>query len=78
MIAFLSKVKQIVGGLKIEFIYHSLIKMRIYQQRIVFIECEQVAVDGDINLIHEVTFVSHLKKQLVPTTTKVWSNDQRL
>ena len=78
MIAFPSKVKQNVDGLKIEFICHSLINMRIYQQRIVFIECVQVAEDGDSVLIHEGTFVSILKKQLVPTTTKVWSNDQRL
>ena len=78
MTAFTSKVKQNVGGLKIEFIYHSLINLRIYQQRIVFIECVQVATDGDSILIDEGTFVSVLKKQLVPTTTKVWSNDQRL
>jgi len=58
MIAFLSKVKQIVGGLKIEFIYHSLIKMRIYQQRIVFIECVQVAGDGDGILMNGIRFVS--------------------
>jgi hypothetical protein len=60
MIAFLSKVKQIVDALKIEFIYHSLIYLRIYQQRIVFIECVQVARDGDDILIFEVTFVSLL------------------
>ena len=78
MTAFLSKVKQNVDGLKIGFIYHSLINRRIYQQIFVFIECLQVARDGDSVLINEVTFVSVLKKQLVPTTTKVWSNDQRL
>ena len=77
MTAFLSKVKQNVGGLKIRIISRSLINLRIYQQIIVFIECLQVARDGDIVLINDVTFVSVLKKQLVPTTTKVWSNDQR-
>jgi hypothetical protein len=78
MIAFLSKVNQIVDGLKIEFIDHSLIYLRIYQQRIVFIECVQVALDGDSNFCDGIRFVSLLKMQLVPTTTKVWSNDQRL
>ena len=77
MTAFLSKVKQNVDALKIRIIYHSLIKVRIYQQIFVFIECLQVAFDGDSITIVEVTFVSLLKMQLVPTTTKVWSNDQR-
>jgi len=75
--AFLSKVKQNVGGLKIGIISRSLINLRIYQQIIVFIECLQVATDGDSIIIDEARFVSVLKKQLVPTTTKVWSNDQR-
>jgi hypothetical protein len=77
MTAFLFKVKQNVDALKIRIIFHSLINLIIYQQIIVFIECSQVAVDGDSVLIDDVTFVSILKKQLVPTTTKVWSNDQR-
>jgi hypothetical protein len=45
MTAFHSKVKQNVGGLKIEIISRSLIILRIYQQIIVFIECLQVARD---------------------------------
>ena len=77
MTAFLSKVKQNVDALKIRIIYHSLINLRIYQQIIVFIECLQVDRDGDSVFIDDVRFVSVLKKQLVPTTTKVWSNDQR-
>ena len=58
MTAFLSKVKQNVDALKIEFISHSLINLRIYQQIIVFIECLQVAWDGDSVLIDEGKFVS--------------------
>jgi len=58
MTAFPFKVKQNVDGLKIEFIYHLSMGMRIYQQRFVFIECVQVAGDGDSILIDEVTFVS--------------------
>jgi hypothetical protein len=42
-----SKVKQIAEGLKMNFIVRSLKEIRIYQQRIVFIECAQVAWDGD-------------------------------
>jgi hypothetical protein len=60
-----------VEGLKIEFILiDKIMSVRIYQQRIVFIECVQVAAVGDSNLICEGRFVSLLKKQLVPTTTK--------